>query len=98
MASEYGNDYITLTDEDGREIEFEHIGSVEVDGLTYVGLVEVFDDPQKMLESDGQLIILKVVEDESGEEILVTIEDPDELRKAAHAFEEEFDDELEIDE
>ena len=28
MASEYGNDYVVLTDEDGREIEFEVLGSI----------------------------------------------------------------------
>ena len=43
MANEYGNDFVVLTDEDGREIEFEVLGSVDVDGITYVGLIEQFD-------------------------------------------------------
>ena len=49
MANEYGNDYVVLTDEEGREIEFEVLGSVEVDGMTYVGLVEQFEDPRAQL-------------------------------------------------
>ena len=91
MNSEYGNDIITLTDEDGRELQFEHFGSVEVDGTIYVGLIEVFDDPQKQLESDGTLVILKTVEDDSGDEILVTIDD-EELKMVSKVFEEKFED------
>lgn len=91
MSNEFGNDIITLTDEDGRELQFEHFGSVEVDGIIYVGLIEVFDDPQKQLESDGTLVILKTVEDDSGEEILVTI-DEQELEKVSKVFEETFED------
>lgn len=32
MSEEYGNDYVVLTDEDGNEVEFQHIDTVEVDG------------------------------------------------------------------
>ena len=91
MANEYGNDIITLTDEDGKELQFEHYGSVEMDGTVYVGLIEVFDDPQKQLESDGTLFILKTVEDDAGEEILVTIDD-EELARVSKVFEENFED------
>lgn len=91
MNSEYGNDIITLTDEDGRELQFEHFGSVEFEGTVYVGLVEIFDDPQKQIESDGTLVILKTVEDDAGEEILVTI-DEEELEKVSKVFEDTFED------
>ena len=97
MASEYGNDYLTLTDEDGREIEFEHVASVEIDGETYVGLIEVFEDPAMQLQSDGQLVILKVIEDDAGEEVLVTIDNDEELTRAVKAFEKELEEEFEID-
>ncbi len=97
MANEYGNDFIVLTDEDGREIEFEVLGRVDVDGIAYVGLIEQFDDPQAQLESDGQLFILKVIEDDNGEEVLVTI-DNDELEKVVPVFEEALGEEYDIDE
>ena len=29
MSEEYGNDFVTLIDEDGNEVEFEHIDIVE---------------------------------------------------------------------
>ena len=34
MSEEYGNDFITLTDEDGNEIELEHLDTVEYNGQT----------------------------------------------------------------
>lgn len=77
MANEYGNDFVVLTDEDGREIEFEVLGSIEYDGLTYVGLVEQFDDPVAQLESDGRMIVLKAIEDDNGEELLAASPEED---------------------
>ena len=97
MANEYGNDFVVLTDEDGREIEFEVLGSIEYNCLTYVGLIEQFDDPQQQLESDGQIIILKAIEDDNGEELLVTIEN-DELAEVLPAFEEALGEEYDIEE
>lgn len=96
MANEYGNDFVVLTDEDGREIEFEVLGSIEYDGLTYVGLVEQFDDPVAQLESDGRMIVLKAIEDDNGEELLVTIDD-EELAAVLPAFEEALGEEYDID-
>ena len=87
MANEYGNDYIVLTDDSGQELEFEVLGSVECDGMTYVGLIEQFEDPAAQLESDGQLIVLKAIEDDNGEEVFVTI-DQDELAKVLPLLEE----------
>lgn len=96
MANEYGNDFVVLTDEDGREIEFEVLGSVECEGMTYVGLVEQFEDPQAQLESDGRMVVLKAIEDDNGEELLVTIDD-EELAKVLPAFEEALGEEYDID-
>ena len=93
MASEYGNDFIVLTDEEGRELEFEVLGSIENNGITYVGLVEHFDDP--VLESDGMMVVLKAIEDDNGEELLVTIDD-DELAEVLPLFEEALDEEYDI--
>ncbi len=95
MASEYGNDFVVLTDEDGREIEFEVLGSVDCDGITYVGLIEQFDDPQAQLDSDGRMIVLKAIEDDNGEELLVTIDD-EELARVLPAFEEALGEEYDI--
>ena len=96
MANEYGNDYIVLTDEDGQELEFEVLGSVECDGMTYVGLIEQFDDPAAQLESDGQLVVLKAIEDDNGEDVYVTI-DNEELAKVLPVLEEALGEIYELD-
>lgn len=97
MAKEYGNDFVILTDEDGRELEFEVLGSVECDGMTYVGLIEQFEDPVAQLESDGQLVVLKAIEDDDGTEVFVTI-DNEELAKVLPLLEEELGEEYDMDE
>ncbi len=95
--ADYGNDIIVLTDEEGNELQFEVIAAVELDGETYLGLVEIFDDPQKMIESDAQLIIMKQVEDNSGELTLVTLDSNEELEKVVREFEKVLEEEYEID-
>ncbi len=92
QPSIFGKDIVTLTDEFGRDIDFEIYGTVEMDGTVYVGLLEIFDDPQKQFEKEPDLFILKTVEDAGGEEILVTFEDEDELNRVVELFEEEYDD------
>ena len=39
MSEEYGNDFITLTDEDGNEIELEHLDTVEYNNQTYMAFL-----------------------------------------------------------
>lgn len=94
---DYGNDIITLTDEEGNELQFEVLASVEVDGETYVGMIEMFDDPQQMLESDAQLVIMKQVEDNAGDIVLVTLDSNEELQKVVIEFEKVLEEEYEID-
>lgn len=95
--ADYGNDIIALTDEEGNELQFEVIAAVELDGETYLGLIEIFDDPQKMIESDAQLIIMKQVEDNSGELTLVTLDSNEELERVVGEFEKVLEEEYEID-
>ena len=95
--ADYGNDIIALTDEEGRELQFEIVAEVEVDGETYLGLIEIFDDPQQMIESDGRLVIMKSVEDNSGETILVTLDSNEELTRVVKEMEKVLEEEFEID-
>ena len=95
--ADYGNDIITLTDEEGNDLQFEVIAAVEVDGETYVGMIEIFDDPQKMIESDAQLVIMKQVEDNGGDVILVTLDSNAELEKVVRELEKVLEEEYEID-
>ncbi|MCL2580137.1 MAG: DUF1292 domain-containing protein [Oscillospiraceae bacterium] len=84
-------DLITLVDEEGVEHEFEVIDTVEVDGVEYVALVPVFDDPEDALEDSGELIILRV-DEEDGEEVLEAVEDDAEFDKVGAIFKERLKD------
>jgi len=82
---EISDELLTLVDEDGEEHQFEIADSAEFQGQDYIALIPVFDDPQELLDDSGELIILKVSE-EDGEEFLEAIEDEDEFNKVGDFF------------
>jgi len=95
MQEDYNPDIVAVIDEDGTEHTFEVLDSLEDDGGRYVALLPVYDDSTDILEDDGELIILKVVE-ENGEDIMATIEDEREFDRVASYFEESLADSFEI--
>jgi uncharacterized protein YrzB (UPF0473 family) len=78
MEREPEGSLITLLDENGKEREFEHLASLEYNGSTYAALIPAFQEPEELIEGDGDLVVLKIVE-EDGEDVLVTIDDDDEF-------------------
>lgn len=94
MDREPDGTLITLLDEDGNQQEYEHLGSLNYNDTRYVALTPHFDDAGEAVESDGQLVILKVETDDSGDDILVSVEE-DEYYSVASEFEklleEEYD-------
>ncbi len=93
---EYNPDIITLSDDDGKEYTFEILDAIETDEARYLALLPTYDDPQKLLEADGELVIVKVGE-ENGEEYFYEIEDDDEYETIADAFVDRLEDYFEID-
>lgn len=93
---EYNPDIITLSDDDGKEYSFEILDAIETDEARYLALLPIYDDPQKLLEADGELVIVKVGE-ENGEEYFYEIEDDDEYETIADAFVDRLQDYFEID-
>ena len=73
MSEEYGNDFVALIDEDGNEVEFEHIDTVEYEGVTYLAFIPA----ELSVEEDAEVVIMQVVTDENGEELLEGVEDDD---------------------
>ena len=71
----YNPDIISVTDEDGNEIEFELLERYETDDSVYVAITEYRDDDEEIVEADYEVIILKVVEDANGDEYLEEIQD-----------------------
>lgn len=68
------NDYlIQLQDENGNDVNFEHLMTMEHEGSYYV-VLEATEDTDDCKE--GEAIILKIIQDDkNGEDIYVTIED-----------------------
>lgn len=78
-----------LTDEEGNEIEFELIGSGEVDGVMYYAMIpaEEADDENR---DTFEYVILKSEIDENGDESLFTIDDDEEFDRVADFFDDMF--------
>ncbi|MBQ1187314.1 MAG: DUF1292 domain-containing protein [Clostridia bacterium] len=94
---EYNPDIINLTDDEGKEYSFEVLDAIESDDGRYLAMLPIFENPEEMLEDSGELVIVKVGE-ENGEEYLYPIEDDDEYEFVADAFIERLQDMFEINE
>lgn len=89
--SEYGNDFVVLTDEEGNEQEFEHIHTVELNDKTYFILIPA----EMVLEQEAEVVILRLDEDENGEEYLASLEDVAEEEEVFGIFLDEYEEEEE---
>ena len=74
MSDRYGDDFITITDEDGQEYELEVLCTAEHQGRTYLGVCPAGSEDDVELE----VSVLKVTE-ENGEELLEAVTDEEEL-------------------
>ena len=63
---------VELEDESGNTVRFEHIMTVQYNGDDFILLAPV--DPTEDMEDD-ELLVLKIDNDENGEEIYVSVED-----------------------
>ena len=97
MSEQFGNDIVTVVDEEGNEHQFEIVDAIETDDGRYVALLPIYENPADMVDDDGELVILAVKE-ENGEDIMVTIDDDDEFEEIAEIFEERLQDLYEIEE
>lgn len=89
MADEFftGNDIVTVVDDDGKEYTFEELDRIELEnGNKYVALVPVYENEIEILDDDGDVLILKVIE-ENGENFLVQIDDEDEFNEVGNIIE-----------
>ena len=91
MSDEYNPDIVTVVDENGEEHTFEELDRIETDNGRYVALIPVYEEAEDILDDDGELIILKVSE-EDGETYLEPIEDDDEFNEIGKIFEERLSD------
>lgn len=98
--NDYNPDIVSVSDDDGKEYQFEVLDRIETDDARYVALTPADLSDEDILNGAGELIILRVQEDEDGETYLCPIEDDKEFNEIGDIFEErlsEFYDFEEID-
>lgn len=78
MTEEYGPNFVTLTDEEGNDIELEYIDALEHNGTTYMAFFPVVEEGAEEDDEEYGLILLKS-EMVDGEEMLANITDEAEL-------------------
>ena len=94
MSEEYGPEFITVTDEDGNDIELELVDVLEHKGITYMAFFPAVLEEDEDSDEDG-LVILKSIQ-ENGEELLSTLDSEEELTEVYELFMAElFEDEEE---
>ena len=72
---QYGSDFITITDDEGKEYELEVLSTLEYNGCTYMAVIPAGDSQDSL---QLEVSILKSIEGD-GEPILCTIDDEQEL-------------------
>ena len=93
----FGNNIVSVVDEEGVEHTFEELDRIETDDGRYIALLPIYKEAEEILDGDGELIILSVVEDEDGETYLEPIEDEALFNEIGDIFEERLADYFEFD-
>ena len=89
----WGEDIISLMDEEGNQSEYKI-----VDGVEYMALEPIIEDPEEELMDAAELVFLKVSEetDEDGEAFLDTIQDDEEFERVAEVFRDKLSEEYDF--
>jgi len=86
VLEDFGNDIVSVVDEDGKEHVFEELDRVELPGGTYVALAPlVGEEGEEDEDGDDELILLRV-EEEDGETYLSILEDEAEFDAVGKVF------------
>ena len=86
---ERDDNIVVLVDENGENVEFEHLDTIEMNGSEYVVLL-----PLEEGNDDGEVdevIILKIERNDEGEDTFVTVEDEDILNEVFEEFKERME-------
>ena len=95
MSEEFGPEFLTVTDEDGKEMILEFVDTLEHNGQVYSAFFPTMEEDANEDDADYGLIILKTIV-EDGEELLSTLDSDEELEEVYELFAEQlYDDEEE---
>ena len=82
---------LTLTDENGQDVEFEYLDCIDYEGVEYLVLMPV-------AEEDNEVVILEVEPVDEETENYLAVEDEAVLEAVFNIFKEKFQDVLEFEE
>ena len=87
MSEDFGPNFVTLTDDEGNDVELEYVDALEYNGTTYMAFFPVVEEDSEEEENEEEygLVILKS-QMENGEEFLVTVDDEEEIDKVYDLF------------
>ena len=91
MNDEFGPNFVTLTDDEGNDIELEYVDALEHNGTTYMAFFPVVEEDSEDEENEEEygLVILKS-QMENGEQFLLTIDDEEDIDKIYDLFMEQI--------
>lgn len=85
MSEDFGPTFITVTDEDGKELILEFVDALEYNGQMYQAFSPAETEGENEDDPDNGLVILKVIH-EDGEDLLSTLDSDEELEAVYEQF------------
>ena len=86
--SEYGDNIISISDDEGNDFELLVLDEADMNGVHYLALTAA-KNPEE--EENLEVMILKVIQvEESGEDLLSTVDSDDELEAIYQIFEDQM--------
>ena len=89
MSEEFGPTFITVTDEDGKELVLEFVDTLEHNGQTYQAFFPAETEGENEDDPDNGLVILKVIH-EDGEDLFSTLDSDEEIDTVSELFMEQL--------
>lgn len=89
MNNEFGPNFITLTDDEGNNIDLEYVDALELNGQAYMAFFPVVEEGADEDSDEYGMVILKSVLVD-GEEMLSTLDSEEEAEKVYDLFMEQL--------
>lgn len=93
MGEDERDDIVVLVGEDGEEVEFELLDTVEMNDNEYVVLLPLEEQEDEEVD---EVVILKVEHNEDGDDAFITVDDEEELTEVFEEFKERMEEEYDF--
>lgn len=90
------DDIVELIDEEGKKIKFKYLDTIELDEEDYVVLMPL--DEEDEAQEEGKVVILKIEQNDAGEDTFVKVDDDKTLNTVFEEFKTRDNDEYDFEE